>query len=170
MANAHENIDKLTILNDLDNILKRTYKDSRMISAEEKKYEGKQDISKKIFDSGLLKFDAGSSGRVFRDRNPWESGNIQQGIGIDDIFDKSEYATSTDPALSDFILKTIATPNMLGDLTNLLTGIYDPESEANVAKVRDVGGERKLDALTTAVESIHGDDKNILDIIKSLVG
>ena len=69
---------------------------------------------------------------------------------------------------------------MLEDLSNLLTGIYDPKSEANIAGVKDVEGEKKLNALVKTVHAMHGkgfnprrfgqgpDDINILDIIGEL--
>tara|TARA_Y100000310_G_scaffold325579_1_gene389251 strand:- start:237 stop:734 length:498 start_codon:yes stop_codon:yes gene_type:complete len=165
MANAHENIDNLTILNDLDKILKRTYKDTWGYPAEEKKYNDRQDITTKILGNQNIS-DILS---LFVGRNQWESGNIQKGIGIDDIHEPLKGYEITSP-LSDSMLKTIATPNMLGDLSKLLTGIYDPQSEANIAGVRDVEGERKLGALRKTTEAIHGDDENILDVIKALQG
>ena len=164
MANAHENIDNIALLNKIDRVLKRTYKDKRgWGSAEEQKYEDKEALTKKIFKnkhiSDILK--------LFRDRDRWEPGNIQAGIGVDDVFDSARPISQTAP-LSDFMLKTIATPNLLEDLAKLVTGIYDPQSEANIAGVRDVGGERKLDALTKVAGAIRGDDENVLDIIKAL--
>ena len=163
MSNAHENINNLTILNELNNLLKRTYKDNRIYSAEEQKYDDKSRMTKKILEneniSNMLK--------LFINRNRWESGNIQKGIGINNVFDNA-LPWEQNPPLSDFMLKTIATPNMLESFNNLLSNIYDPASKANIDKVKDVGGKRKLDALTSTVESIYGDDKNILNIIKSL--
>ena len=69
---------------------------------------------------------------------------------------------------TDDIIKAAATPSLHEDLFNTLTGIYDPKSEANIAGVKDVEGEKKLNALMQTGNVMHGDDVNILDIIKEL--
>ena len=116
MENAHENINNLTILNKIDRFLKRTYKDKPLWSAEEQKYEDKDALSKKIFENKYIT----DIVRLFIDRDRWEPGNIQAGIGVDDVFDRSRPISQTAP-LSDFMLKTIATPNLLEDLAKLVT-------------------------------------------------
>ena len=146
MAKAHDNIDNLTLLNSLKNYMK---------------YGGdKRDLTNQMWKDDEI----GSAMRFFRDRG-MKRGNFQS-MGIDP-FDKPRPGEIGSDA-SDFMIQAASTPNMLQDLTSLLSGIYNPKSKTNIARERDLEGENKLDALTKTVESMYGDDVNILDVIGTL--
>ena len=146
MAKAHDNIDNLTLLNSLKNYMK---------------WGGdKRDLTQQMWKDDKI----GSAMRFFRDEG-MKRGNFQS-IGVEP-FDKPRPGEIGSDA-SDFMIQAASTPNMLQDLTSLLSGIYNPKSKANIARERDLEGENKLDALTKTVESMYGDDVNILDVIGTL--
>ncbi len=151
MANAHENIDKLSLLNQLNEYLLK-----------QKDY--KEAATREIWEGSGLFTDIL---KLMRDKNMWERGNRQKNIGVE-IWDEPDSHFDMPTMFTDDIIKAAATPSLHEDLFNTLTGIYDPKSEANIAGVKDVEGEKKLNALMQTGNVMHGDDVNILDIIKEL--
>ena len=146
MAKAHDSIDNLTLLNSLKNYMK---------------YGGdKRDLTNQMWKDDEI----GSAMRFFRDRG-MKRGNFQS-IAVEP-FDKPRPGEMGSDA-SDLMIQAASTPNMLQDLTSLLSGIYNPKSKENIAKERDLEGENQLNALTKTVESMYGDDVSILDVIGTL--
>ncbi len=192
MANAHENIDRLSILNDLDEFLKHHhrrlekgyYKDyglndhERLIDKQYSDYASKRDISKDLRSIPELQ----EIISWFNERGQWNKSptgerNLQSHIGITPYDTSMRFGRDMNPPLSDFFLEAAAIPNMLEGLMGVLSGVYDPMSEANIAsqgwyeggeRVHDVEGEKQLDALSKTVDAMHGDDMNILDIVGAL--
>ena len=89
----------------------------------------------------------------------------KQNIGIDPF---NPVWGWNDPTLTDWFINATTQPKLLDRILEVFQGIYDPKSEANLAKIKDYQGEREIEALTTTLDALTGDDVNILDIVSTL--
>lgn len=98
-----------------------------------------------------------------------QHGRIQnfQKMGLDP-FDLTNLDHHGRAGLSDMFMNLTEQPSILNSLIKVLQGAYDPKSEANLSGTKDYESTRKVDALTTTVDALLGDEKNILDIISTL--